>query len=212
MVVNTRSVAVLACYALGVLCGYYYQAVHSPDAGAATTKIPRDYLVDSKSFSEIENTKVELAALCAEFVTTWRQVRLAQVRRTGSIVSETEVPDSAILALRQGIEQFSGTPGETVLTEELLRYLAQEKYYTTFLDEYLRMSYRTPAAEALASFGVVAVSAARLTDRVGELTEALNHRASIPKSYVSDHELLIDLEKELNGINGPQPMASFQNE
>jgi len=177
---------VLTLAGLGV--GY---SLHPPVSNTASVMAvdqtpPFEYLLNPKSFSEIENTRAALDALGLQFLME------LQGRRAGLLFGPTTAPrslhDRAVLTevvqeLEQGRQAFQGTGQEVVLTQHLLWLLKKEKLNDRWLNTFLAFLYQHPTEPWVARWTDDAVDISRAAGREPEVLEALRHLESIPLQF-----------------------------
>lgn len=157
-------------------------------AAMLPTVPPLEHFLSWDSFSEAEQTRAELEALCLHFIAD------ARVRY---IKSRTELPagsspeavakerglDEAIQRLQRGIREFRGTDQVFLLEAELFRMLRRSGRDAEFVDHFLNLAYVRPTHEIVDSNAALAVEAAQRLGREAEVQAALAHRKAIPSPY-----------------------------
>ena len=173
--------AALLCSCLGLGAASGYMACGRRDGSDSVLqvqqKIPLEAYFSEPSFSEIENTKSRLRALCLEFLTDIRarhdlsasETGLTRFRRNPSYAVD---PEGAIQELCAGIAQFKGTEPEMILVQELLCLLKKQQLGSRWLDVYLAALARHPTDPLIMKFAQDAQTISKAQQREGELNEA----------------------------------------
>lgn len=141
------------------------------------------------SFSEAEQTRAELEALCLHFIADTR-VRYIKARaENGAEATPTDSEShyrgiaQAIERIQRGIQEFQGTEQVYLLEAELFRMYRRAGRDTEYVDRFLGMVYALPTHEIVESHAAQALEAAARIGRVEEVRSALAHREEIPKRY-----------------------------
>lgn len=196
----------LGAVAAAGVAGYGTRALYDPPVYnlKETQTAGLDYFFSPRSFSEVENAKAMLEAVCTRFTTEIR----SQLYRCGLIACAA--PDrsdelrerrlaAAIRTLEEGIEQFQGTGQEMVLTQDLLVVLKAQKLFDQWIHVYLNAVYRHPTDPSVARWTSEALTIGRAAGREGEILEALRHVAAIPLEFEVKHQIESQLAKEVPG-------------
>jgi len=154
---------------------------------------PLEYYARQESFSEVENSKSSLEALCLRFRTAVRVKRVADraANATSSGAGPTSEPhlDSAIADLEQGMNEFAGTDQELDVAEDLLLALKMAKQFDRWTDVYLKALYEHPTHPVVARFAHEAVSIANECGRQLSVLAGLLYLQSIPVEYQANTKL-----------------------
>jgi hypothetical protein len=177
--------ALLAVLALSAVTLYFMRALRQdawPQMGVSRV-IPLDYFLETKSFSEIENTKALLEALAAHSISEMRT--RSAVR--GQV--QTDGRGATVMAALQGvekrIEEFKGTEQELLLVKEQLILLHQAGLHGRWLDVYLATLYEHPTHDLVGRFAQGALTIAQETGRREEVMVGFRHISSIPLEFNS---------------------------
>jgi len=182
--------------ALSAAVGYMFGS-HRQDTGSVLPvqqKIPLEFYLNEHSFSEIENTKSTLEALCQQFLTELQSRHHASALGAagqpflGSPLYRVDVP-GAIQELEQGIKQFKGTDQELVVVRELLFLLKREALYDRWLDVYLSALYRHPTHALIADRVPEAERISEAAGRQYELANAFEFLRHIPVESPAKEQL-----------------------
>ncbi|MFO1502051.1 MAG: hypothetical protein U1G07_27375 [Verrucomicrobiota bacterium] len=146
--------------------------------------MPFEYYLAEQSFSEVDNAKARLDAICTEFVTDLR----AGSQAIGSKphpwrTSESGLVDDMIRALREGMRQFEGTEQQLHLINELLYLLKKQPCGDRWLDLYLATLYRHPTSGMVTRSKGTAVAFGEALGRQEEVARAMNFLGSIPARF-----------------------------
>ncbi len=149
---------------------------------------PLEHFMGWTSFSELEQTKSMLRALCLRTVAEIR----AQYLQTRSPLTGTTEPiavlrdrglSTAIVEIRSQLESFAGSDPEDLLQGELLRFLEKAGREDEWLDAYLAVLYQQPTEAVVEEYRARALAIGCATDREPEVAAALEHLDSIPRAY-----------------------------
>lgn len=150
---------------------------------------PLEHFMTWDSFSEAEQTRAELEALCLHFIADTR-VRYIKARADNgaeSSPSDTEAHyrglAQAIERIQRGIQEFQGTEQVYLLEAELFRMYRRAGRDAEYVDRFLGMVYALPTHEIVESHATQALEAAARVGRLEEVRSALAHREEIPKRY-----------------------------
>ncbi|MCI0540812.1 MAG: hypothetical protein L0Z50_36900 [Verrucomicrobiales bacterium] len=182
-----QSLAICALVAFAPLSGVTGYLVHALRQDSSEMRvsrvIPLDYFLETKSFSEIENTKALLEALAAHSISEMRTRSAARGHvRTDGLAAP------ALAALRdveKRIEEFSGTEQELLLVKEQLILLFQAGLHDRWLDVYLATLYEHPTHDLVGRCAQRAVTVAREIGREDALMAGFRHISSIPLEFNS---------------------------
>ena len=171
----------LVGYCLGLV--REVSATHLPKGAT----VPLDYLISSKSFSEVENARAVLDALALRYVENAQVLITEEMRRNprlGIRLTSTERPMVvAIKMLDEALPEFRGTGVELRLLQPLLFALKRERLYDRWLDVYLDALYRQPTHEMVSSLAEEAVVISHVVGRESELTTGLRYVSGIPLNF-----------------------------
>lgn len=170
--------------------GYYIGVMRETSAtnmprGAT---VPLDYLVSSKSFSEVEDARAVLDALAVRYVENAQALMVREIMsRNPSFkirLSSSERPMvAAIKMLDEALPEFRGTGVELRLLQPLLYALKQERLYDRWLDVYLDALYRHPTDQMVSSLTEEAVVISQAVSRERELSTGLRYVSGIPLNF-----------------------------
>lgn len=150
---------------------------------------PLEHFMTWDSFSEAEQTRAELEALCLHFIadTRVRYIKARADNGTESTASETEAHyrglAQAIERIQRGIQEFQGTEQVYLLEAELFRMYRRAGRDAEYVDRFLGMAYALPTHEIVESHAAQALEAAARVGRVEDVRRALAHRDEIPKRF-----------------------------
>jgi len=168
----------------------YHLAAERKDSGswlALERTPPLEYYATQESFSEVENTKSSLEALCLRFRTAVRAKRVADreanVRSCGAGAASEPHLDSAIADLEQGMSEFAGTDQELDVAEDLLLALKMAKQFDRWVDVYLKALYEHPTHRVVARLARDAASIANQCGREQNVLAGLLYMRSIPMEF-----------------------------
>jgi hypothetical protein len=212
MKIITALPSLLLAAATGYL-GFATRGLLPPDVTSSSLQDipPFELFYVPRSFSEVEQARAQLGALCSQFL--YRQhlerLHLRQARRSRN---EPEPPPGhrftqSLEALEQSREEFRGTGEELVLTQEILTLLRQEKLAGRWLDVYLDLLYHHPTAELVGREARHALTHARAVDREADLLEAFHHLGSIPFDFTAKRFVLLAIAGDgLACLSPPPPL------
>jgi hypothetical protein len=186
--------------------GYYSHALRQDTVSFLPSKsMPAmDYFFSPESFSEIENTKALLDALCVRVVAEIRTklitgtLTASKSNRSANRLREPPVLE-AIKELEAAAEEFKGTPQELRVTQDLLSALKRAKIYDRWTEVYLNALYRHPTHELVGRLANVAVVVGKAAGREKDLHNGFRHINGIPLDFdVKRHiqEALLELSAE----------------
>ncbi len=172
--------------------GYYIGVMRETSAaymprGATVTL---EYLVSTKSFSEVEHARAVLEALAARYAESAQGMIAQEVMSRnpnfGIRLSGSDRPMvAAIKMLDEALPEFQGTGAELQLLQPLLYALKQERLYDRWLDVYLDALYRHPAHEMLGSLTEEAVVISQAVGREWELAAGLRYVSGLPLNLLT---------------------------
>lgn len=142
-------------------------------------EIPLDYFLETKSFSEVENTKALLDALAAQSISALRTRFEAQAGAR----NRATIAAAALQELESRLAEFTGTEQEYILVNEQLLLLFQSGQPDRWLDVYLNTVYERPTLELVGRQAKRALEVARQIGREDELWAAFHHVLSIPRPF-----------------------------
>lgn len=167
--------------------GYYLGAMRNPGAMrlAGDSGVALDYLVSTKSFSEVEQARAVLDALAGQYAQSAErlivQEHLSQQFDYRVRMSNPERPTvAAIHLLDEALPEFRGTEAELRLLKPLLIALKREKLYDRWLDAYLDALYRHPTHEMMSTLAAEALGIGQTVGREQELTAGLRYVSDFP--------------------------------
>jgi hypothetical protein len=204
--------------AVGYLAGIVYPA--SQSVLPVQQSIPFECYLNEQSFSEIENTKSTLDALCQQFLTE------LQIRHDANASPRPAQADlanplyrvdvaGAIQELRAGIQQFKGIDQELTLVRELLFLLKKQKQYDQWLDVYLAALYAHPMHELIGSRAKDAEQISAAVGRQSELANAFDLLRHIPLQFPAkdflatakrEKTMVVVSSPAAEALAGPQPL------
>lgn len=144
------------------------------------------------SFSEVQQTKALLHALCLQSIAESRAaIFRVQHGADPLFVSRQSAIDraraDAIQRLHRLIPQFEGTDQAIILRAELLRLLHLTHAGSDWLDTYLDIAFLAPTHDVLDELAHRASEYARTLGRESELHDAIQHRNRIPPRFRHRH-------------------------
>jgi hypothetical protein len=149
---------------------------------------PLDHFLWWSSFSEVDQTRGLLQALCLRSIAEARRKYLESRPTTGldspprAGFSDATL-SNAVEEIRRRMDEFQGTEQELVLGGELLRLLRRCGRDSEWLDVYLRMLYQHPNRDIVDWLRSRAIEVGEMTGRINEVRGALHHRGGIPSEY-----------------------------
>ena len=186
--------------------GYYSHALRRDTVSfiPAQSMPAMDYFFSPESFSEIENTKALLDALCVRVVAEIRAKlltgTLTATKSSRSANALREPPYSeAIKELEAAAEEFKGTHQELRITQDLLSALKRARLYDRWTEVYLNALYQHPTHELVGRLANVAVVVSKTAGLEQDLQNGFRHLSSIPLEFdVKQHvqEALLELSAE----------------
>jgi hypothetical protein len=199
--------SVLLCGCLGVagiagyICGAFRQADYTHLS--VQQRVPVDFYLSERSFSEIENARARLEALGSEFLTDVRLRHDASVLGRGvpfrGNPSYAVQPDGAIEELQKGIAQLKGDGQETPLVRELLTVLNKQKRPDQWLDVFLTYLYEHPTDPLVGKCAKHAAVLSQALGREGELADAFDFVGRIPAKFHAPEPLVTTIGQGLFG-------------
>lgn len=155
---------------------------------------PVDHFLWWESFSEVEQTRSLLDALCrhaiAEVRAKYLDNRMMPAPTTEASVRSAERSlANAIEEMDRRIEEFAGTEQRLVLQLERLRLLRRSGKEDAWLDGFLELFYQRPTNPLVLSLVDQALLSAKSLHREAELQAALENHHRIP------HELRPNLRE-----------------
>lgn len=153
-----------------------------------TQVAPLEHFLWWHSFSEVEQTRAQLHALCLKSIAESRAALFRIQHGADPLFTSHQAAldrgrADAIRRLRLLIPQFEGTDQAVVLRAELLRLFHLTGAGSDWLDTYLDIAYLAPAHEVLDERAQVAAEYARSLGREAELRDAIEHRGRIPARF-----------------------------
>ncbi len=204
------------CAVLAGGSGYLFGRLSPGSLSALTVQQmpPFEVYLSEHSFSEIENAKDKLQALCTEFLTAVRVSHDASAQSPAAVPAHSNslyvvAPEKAIRELERGLEQFKGTEQETKLIHELLAVLNIQKIYGRWLDVYLAALYEHPTDDLIGQYAKDALAIANTLGRQAEVINAFALLRRIPLSFAAKMQIQDTLEGDpLTQLDsGPQSAA-----
>jgi hypothetical protein len=203
-----RALLLAACFAMvgaaGYVCG------RSQEGSSLTLplqkRIPLSFYATESSFSEVENTKATLEALCTELLTELRlkydgRQLVREGPYSGSLAYVLRAGD-AEMELEKAIQQFQGTEQEGALVNELLYLLNRRERYERWLEVYVRFLYARPIDPIAGRHARRALTISHSIGREDELMRALE--------WLLQNELNSPSKTEIQAeICGPWPAAGM---
>jgi len=148
---------------------------------------PLEYYATAESFSEVENTKSSLEALCLRFTTAVRAKRLADwpahAALPGSGTATEPRLASAIVDLEEGLKEFAGTDQELEVAQDLLLALKEARQSDRWIDVYLKELYDHPTHPVVGRLARDAIGIADQCGRQASLRAALLYLQSVPVEF-----------------------------
>jgi len=193
---KTRSIGcmIVAILAAGEV-GYRLGAEREDSVSwlARETTPPLEYYAAPESFSEVEDAKSSLQALCLRFTTAVHAKMVAayrsQVGPSGAgSASEPHLKD-VIEDLEQGMREFAGTEQELDVAQDLLLALKKAKQLDRWIDVYLKELYEHPTHPVVARLADEAVSIANQCGRQQSVAAGLLYLQSIPAKFQGNNNL-----------------------
>ncbi len=171
--------------------GYGMRSLHEDyTAPVAVDGVPPlEFFITRQSFSETENAKTALEAMCARFQAAVRARVLKGRYENDRRDLSPDVLARAIRDLESGAKQFEGTGQELVLTADLLRDLRAAGRLERWIDVYLKTVYAHPMHPLAGDFASEAILVAKSVGREPEVIQALNHVGSIPLEFETRHRV-----------------------
>lgn len=172
-----------------VVAGYAFRdAQHAGGSRFNPWIPPLEHFLSWESFSEVEQTRSLLRALCYRSIAQIRADYLAARLDPPTLTGSNEDPAARGLAaaatqLHALAAEFAGTPEEPVVQQELLRVLHRSSRHDEWLDVFVRLVYTHPTHPIVTDSLPRAQSFARITERDAELLAALRHRGEIPQAF-----------------------------
>lgn len=156
----------------------------------STSTLSKDALVDSTlltasdSFSEVDQARSNLDALCLRYVSHAQQRMLAEPRDNlvpvlHSNESTRPIPESVAM-LEDAAAGFRGTGAEPIAVRGLLQALKRAQLHTRWLEIYQDYAHRQPLEPLVCELAGEALSMAELTGRQSELIGTLVHVSRTP--------------------------------
>ncbi len=166
---------------IGYVCGELHP--RTPKSMAVEEMPPLEYFASSRSFSEIENAKTALEALCNRYVTLARSTT-TMAGRSPKAPATLEAGEAAeIQELEEGVHEFQGTDFQLVIIQDLLRALKRSNQCDQWLNVYLTALYEHPTDALIGRFDSEAVAVAEAVGRSPEVVKALRHVSTIPLDF-----------------------------
>jgi hypothetical protein len=188
----------VSCSAAGV--GYYAGALREDTARFSLpgTKFSVDHFYRPQSFSEVENAKVLMSALSAQFVTGIQVERVANyakavlINQPGQTVVEPHLREVS-KQLERGVAEFKGTEQELVLIEQLLAVLKKANLYAQWTEVYLNALYQHPTHPMIGRLATEAVTVSKAAGRQNDVLNGFEHVSSIPMDFSVKAQLMSEL-------------------
>ena len=168
--------------------------------------MPRlDYFITQHSFSEIENAKASLEALCRRYRAEVQARRLLDERSAGGRQGPTREPrlSGTIKVLERGMKEFEGTQQQLGISEELLLALRAAKLYDRWMSVYLRTLYEHPTYPTATVFAKDAMVIGKVLGREDEVLRAFRHLKEIPFDFLHKSKiqtLLTGYDQQSSGV------------
>lgn len=198
--------------------GYYLGIMRAPSAMRVprNSEVALDYLVATKSFSEVEQTRAVLDALARQYAQSAERLIVQEyLSRQPNYRVQSLDPErptvTAIHLLDEALPEFRGTGAELQLLPPLLIALKREKLYDRWLDTYLDALYRHPTDEMVGTLAEEAVGISQAVGRERELTAGLRYVSDFPLNFPAksriEHTLVSALASApLTGHNHECPL------
>jgi hypothetical protein len=187
--------------ALGGLAGYLAGAGHFGKAGTHKSDPARqlEFYITERSFSEIENTKAKLEALCTQFVTglpgLYTSINPDSSRTGANPDSSIDSAEHTLEMLDKAREQFRGTEPEGYLVQQTLIILKRLRQGHRWLYLYLPFLYEHPTHPLVGAFAKDAVDMSDLVGRQSEVAEAFDLVRRIPLASATRDRVIACLQK-----------------
>jgi hypothetical protein len=167
--------------------GYISGELHpnDPKSMALEEMPPLEYFASPSSFSEVENVKTELDALCARYITIARSRGVRLDHPSGGHPAYEAGQAATIKQLERALPEFQGTDQQLIIVQDLLRALKRSSLYDRWIDVYLAALYEHPTQELIGHFDEEAVSIGQVAGRKSEVLAALKHVLSIPLEFAA---------------------------
>jgi len=146
-----------------------------------------EYYLSQDSFSEAENTKATLEALCQRFRTEIQAKRLADHQSVAQASTYNPISEphltNAIADLDQAMREFSGTEQEMEIAQDLLLALKKAGRYDRWLDVYLTALYEHPTLPVVSRFAGDALVIGKRCGETKRVRAGLDHLLEIPFDF-----------------------------
>jgi hypothetical protein len=180
---------IILAIVLALISGATGYQLHRPPATAGSA----DDFAAEQSFSEVQNTKDNLAALSTQIICSLRDRAGNPPGSSPRALAGTVAPapnlTGVIRDLESETEAFKGTEQESVLTGELLRALNKAGLPDRWVQVYLSFLYTHPTDDAVGHFANQAVRMGKAAGRGQEVLDAFRHLNAIPLDFAAKHQV-----------------------